>query len=709
MKNLILTCAIFFFPFTGLIAQENDYQLASDCPNYNTFAKNGQIEQIRPLVYEVRGHGTMFLDPAKADSVDLIFQQMGLPSGTTFELVKETVSRLDSTKFFRKYRQFYHGVAVDGGGYTTAFIGPNGPDPCAEAYMLVPHILTGIVLDHNPAVSPTAIPPILEVQNVENAQLLVTHNLTDQCEYRLVWRVTYHKDYPRIAWVDAHTGSLIRSIDARAGHNAPTITYGPQFLNDKTQGATTTLETPDGSVVLYNFDNGCPDNTAPANWPVSAVPSTNNPTEWTTETTEYAYQTFWVTSSVVPLYKSIGVNFGRVNVGNCTSSGAFCIPGSNTDAAFVTIGRLNNHPLALFDIVAHELGHAFMYEFLQYNNRGNQTLHEAISDILGTYIESLVSRNGGIDWAMGDDAPVVGIDLDRNLQTTTYKCFEYLTNHPVPHERGLPLGHWYFLVSQGNAAKGIPALGNLPALNILMESLNLIENNSDIPDLMRASLTLVEDRFGRCSNQFLAVARAWEAICVPTGFAINGAIPSCNFTIYGPSEVCEETDFAQFCVQGGLPNGHYRWSIIGRKSTGYVSLCGMQGNTQDGCDCLTLIDFPKYPYYPQYITIEVYSPTTGPQFIQRKKVKLVDCDNDDPSCSHALGNAESENRHNTRIESEVPEYARVRAFDYMGRQIFEQSTNKLSLDEIQHHGMVVLVFYGKNGEIVKVSKVVLLD
>ena len=91
-------------------------------------------------------------------------------------------------------------------------------------------------------------------------------------------------------------------------------------------------------------------------------------------------------------------------------------------------------------------------------------------------------------------------------------------------------------------------------------------------------------------------------------------------------------------------------------------------------------------------------------------MKLVDCDNDDPSCSHALGNEGSEDRyHNTRIESEVAEYTRVRAFDCMGRQIFEQSTNKLSLDEIQHHGMMVLVFYGKNGEIVKVSKVFLLD
>jgi hypothetical protein len=141
---------------------------------------------------------------------------------------------------------------------------------------------------------------------------------------------------------------------------------------------------------------------------------------------------------------------------------------------------------------------------------------------------------------MGDDEPQVANDprLDRNLQNPRFNCFQNVVNHNIQHERGLPLGHWYFLVSQGDATRGIPALGTLPALNILIEALNLIEDNSDIPDLMEATMTVVEEQFGRCSNEFLAAARAWEAICVPTGFAVNGVVPSCNFTLSGPNQVC---------------------------------------------------------------------------------------------------------------------------------------------------------------------------
>lgn len=713
MKNPILITLLFIYFASTLAAQENNYQPASDCSNYNAFAKSSQIEQVKPLVSAVRENGTLLLNPEKADSMEILFQKLGVTTGTTFQLAKETKSRLDSTKFFRKYQQYYNGVEVDGGGYTTAYIGPGGPtDPCAVAYMITPHILTEISLNHNPTVPSTSLSTILEIQNEDNSKLLIIHNLTNQCEYRLVWQVEYYKDYPKISWVDAHTGAVIRTIDSRAGHNAPTITYGPVFLTDRTVGTTTTLESPDGSIILYDFDNDCPTNIQPASWPITEVPSTNNTNEWTNESTSGAYQTFWVTSQVVPLYEDIDIDFNTVNIGSCDEEGAFCLTGSNTDEAFITIGTLNNRPLGLFDVVAHELGHAFMFEFIPYINLGNRTLHEAMADIFGTYIESLVPNNNGIDWSMGDDEPEVANDprINRNLQTTTNNCFQNVQNNSDWYVRGQPLGHWYFLVSQGDATREIPALGTLSALNILIESLNLIDNNSDIPDLMEATMTIVEDQFGRCSNEFFAVARAWEAICVPTGYAVNGVV-SCNFTMSGPIQVCEESNNAQFCAQGA-PGLHYRWRIIGRKSTEYTSECGMQGNTQDGCTCLTLIEFPKYPYYPQYITIELYSPTAGSQFTQRKRVKLVDCNGDDPTCEeyNELQNGGGDDRYSYRDSEQTDvKYVKVRAFDLMGRQVFEKNTNSLQRNELQYHGILILVFYSEKGEIVKVSKAFLTD
>jgi hypothetical protein len=125
-----------------------------------------------------------------------------------------------------------------------------------------------------------------------------------------------------------------------------------------------------------------------------------------------------------------------------------------------------------------------------------------------------------------------------------------------------------------------------------------------------------------------------------------------------------------------------------------------------------LLDFPTYPYYPQYITIELYSPTAGSQFTQRQRVKLVDCDGDDPTCEeyNDLQNEGSENRYsNKNSQTKEADYVKVRAFDLMGRQLFEKDTDRLIGNEIQYHGIIVLVFYDKNGEIVKVSKAFLMD
>lgn len=711
MKNSILITLFFICVASTLDAQENNYQPTSDCSNYNAYAKSSQIEQVKPFVSAVRENGTLLLNPEKADSMDLLFQKLGVTTGTTFQLEKETKSRLDSTKFFRKYQQYYYGVEVEGGGYTTAYIGPGGPtDPCAEAYMMAPHILTEISLNHNPTVPSTNIPSILDVQNVESSKLLITHNLTNQCEYKLVWRVAYNKDYPKISWIDAHTGSVIRTVDSRMNHNAPTPTYGNQFLNDRTDGNSTSLQTPDGRVRTYDFNANCPAGINLNEWTENLIPVTNNVTEWTNEADPEVYQVFQVVSSVVPEFDELGIEFGVVRAAACDDDNAFSLFGSTIDNAFIQIGFWNGRPFSLFDLAAHELGHTYLNQFLNYTNTGNRSLHEGISDIIGTYIESQIQ--GNIDWIMFDDEPLIGNDQNtiRNLADPQFDC---LTAAPTQqHSRGQPIGHWYFLVSQGNQANGIPALGMLPSLNILLEALPLIGANSDYADLMESTMTIVEDQFGRCSNEFLAVARAWEAICVPTGFAVNGVVPSCNFTISGPNQVCEESDYAQFCAAGGLPNYHYRFRIIGKKSTEYESACGMIGNTQDGCNCLTLIDFPKYPYYPQYITIELYSPTAGTQFTQRKRVKLADCNGDDPTCEeyNELQNEGSDERFSQiSLEKNEDEYVKVRAFDLIGRQVFEKNTNSLQKNEIQYHGILLLVFYSEKGEIVRINKIFFAD
>ena len=93
-------------------------------------------------------------------------------------------------------------------------------------------------------------------------------------------------------------------------------------------------------------------------------------------------------------------------------------------------------------------------------------------------------------------------------------------------------------------------------------------------------------------------------------------------------------------------------------------------------------------------------------------LKLVDCNGDDPTCEeyNELQNEEGEDRfsYNYSEKTDV-KYIKVRAFDLMGRQVFEKNTNNLQRNELQYHGILILVFYSEKGEIVKVSKAFLTD
>jgi Thermolysin metallopeptidase, alpha-helical domain len=694
----------------------------SNCSNYNAFTKNGQIEQIKPLVDRALENGTLYLNPDKSDSLEFVFQRMGIDNGTTFEFVRETKSRLDSSKLFKIYQQFYNGLEVEGGGYTTAYIVPNGPnDPCAEAYMLAPHILTGISLNTNPTIPSSALPTILQTGNIHDYDLVISHNLNNQCELRLAWKVTYLDGISKISWIDAYTGSVIKTFNASMNHNAPTATYGNQFLTDLTMGNATTLQSPDSRIITYDFGNTCPTDPLVVNqWTNALIPSTNSPTEWTNESTSETYQAFWVTSQIIPLFDGIDIDFETVNVADCGEETAFSLRGSTMENAFVALGNLDGSTTAIFDVIAHELGHTYLNQFLNYTDINNATLHEGISDIIGTFIESLVPINQGVDWIMGDDEPNVANHpgVRRDLENPRFDCVTTAPNEQ--HERGLPLGHWYFLVSQGDQTAGIPAIGMNSALNILLESLNLIGRNSGYQELMQATLTTVQEQFGRCSNEFLAVARAWELICVPTGFAnSSGVISPCYVSICGDIQVCEESEYLNVCACGAYPSGTiFRWTIVGQKSTEYESVYGMEGNHQFGGNCLTLIEFPKLPYYPQYITIKLYSPTLAglgvQQYMAERRIRLIDCNSDDPTCAeyNDLQNNQSEERvngDNPKLAENDLLHTKVRVFDSLGRVVYEGASSTFFDSKISFQGLAVLAFYNDSGEIVKVKKVFLAN
>lgn len=67
------------------------------------------------------------------------------------------------------------------------------------------------------------------------------------------------------------------------------------------------------------------------------------------------------------------------------------------------MGSRNGIPVSLFDIMAHELSHCYLLEFLEFgSNSETNALHEGIADIFGSYIENFTPPYQ-LDWITGDD------------------------------------------------------------------------------------------------------------------------------------------------------------------------------------------------------------------------------------------------------------------------------------------------------------------
>ena len=139
----------------------------------------------------------------------------------------------------------------------------------------------------------------------------------------------------------------------------------------------------------------------------------------------------------------------------------------------------------------------------------------------------------------------------------------------------------------------------------------------------------------------------------------------------------------------------------------------MIGNTQEGCDCLSLTDFPKYPYYPQYITIEVYSTTVGSEFTVRKRVKLIDCNGDDPTCEEYYNidgriSNDSDFLFTERTESKIEEKGAIEkdmiVYDILGHLIYKGTAKKWTKEDITQSGIYLFLYTDQNGNLIRQEK-----
>lgn len=722
MKNKLFPIYLVFCSFIAIQLNSQEVPISSDCENFNSFISDTSIFYNTHLVspYE---NGILYVDLSSRDSLDIILEQLSLDTNSSFQLLFTEDELQDTVFYFSRFQQFYKGIKVDGGGFTVEYLKnkTNDPDnPCDAIYSIAPRILTEISIDTNPNISLESAITYFESDTILNSELIITHNLLNECEYLLVWRICYSVEGNKCIFIDANSGDSLQTIDFGEFINAPTISYGTQNLDNFNFGNNWILKTSDQRIRILDFNNTATNPYGAGsynylNWRDKPSPSTTA-NYWDLESTTLAYQALYVTDEILPKFDELGIGSGFTDVRVGTHTGANFAEAKNwnDDISFQTIffgGSNNGGPSALFDIAAHELTHIFLRKFLSSEKIAAGSLHEGLCDILGTYIESKIQS---LDWTIGDDESGVAAIYNRNLQYpgSSFDCFTEVSNLTNVHSRGKLLGHLFYLISQGKTTPVIPALGLDKAIEIILGSLKNLGNLSDYKDLMQSTLAYVLKKYGRCSDEFRSVAQAWEFICVPTSYANgSGNIASCTLgaCITNSLPICEEADEFELCVCGAYPiNSQFNWTIIGPKSTEYSSYVGMQGNTQTGGQCLTITDIPKYPYYPQYIKISLHSPTFCNLGIRpcviTKLIKLEDCNNDDPHCdsySDLKGN-KTESKIGTKGDLMFDKKGQcdlVCVYDIFGRLLLKSNECTLNENDIHYSGLAIFMYSSRDGNL----------
>ena len=326
--------------------------------------------------------------------------------------------------------------------------------------------------------------------------------------------------------------------------------------------------------------------------------------------------------------------------------------------------------------------------------------------MFGTYLEFLIQNNeniscteDGLDWVMGDDRPEVAASAERDLENPTISTWqEAMEETELEHKRGLVIGHWFYLISQGSGPGfeiPIPPLGIENAINIVLDALLILNNKqADYPDFMEAVEMAVDLNWDPCSIETTSVRRAFERIGL-------GNSETCAFVNVQP-RYCESDAGIQLCIEEGFSDDQYRWffpyewTVQGAGNTNSV-----QGN------CLNILDWPEYDFYPQNFNVRLFNITQS--FTLNYNIKMEDCEGDDPTCNDIESNAlppshNAEERNNNFTNSDV--IALIRIFDISGRKIYEGKNpdQKFTLNNID--GLLIYCYYDHQEKIINTKKII---
>ena len=304
------------------------------------------------------------------------------------------------------------------------------------------------------------------------------------------------------------------------------------------------------------------------------------------------------------------------------------------------------------------------------------------------------------------------------MASSLNKCYEDVRNNPWAHPRGEPLTHWYYLLSVGNSFLNIKSFGQKKMIEYLLDAINQIGTEVDYHRLKNQTLMLVAKEFGRCSHEYFSFVRAWNQVCVPAGE------PICDYWISGNSWACEESNYLKLCLDvwnAGINNydeSQMIWTIIGPLAGDYESVRGMTGPYQYGGNCLQITSIPKYPYYPRHITVELRFPTANGVKVLKKRITILDCHKDDPTCDdyHAFAGQESQDQTFSILTKTEEKYSNdldhfIKVFDLSGKQIMSYYNHErpgVKLDNLLHSGLYFMQIFDERLNFLRTEKLVVL-
>lgn len=142
----------------------------------------------------------------------------------------------------------------------------------------------------------------------------------------------------------------------------------------------------------------------------------------------------------------------------------------------------------------------------------------------------------------------------------------------------------------------------------------------------------------------------------------------------------------------------------------------MTGNTQYGGSCLNITDIPKFPFYPQTVTVQYYNSQVGKTI--SKTIRLIDCNHDDPSCEdyyellnqtiysskYYEGQYKLDDLSRESRNSESKDELQIVVYDIMGN-IVSMPSDQIFNNQNINPKILIFTYWDKTGKMVKYKKV----